>query len=59
MVMVGGCGCVMIGGCSCGHDKWDRKDTSHGSDNSLLIFQGQESWMQAIRIALWTKLHRA
>ena len=41
MVMIGGCGCGHDGWAwPCGHDKWDRKDTSHGSDNSLLIFQG-------------------
>ena len=51
VVMIGRCGCVMIGGWAGGH-KWDRKDTSHGSNSSLLIFQGQKSWMQAIRIAL-------
>ena len=32
--------------------------TSRRSDNqcALMAFQGQESWMQATKIALWTKL---
>ena len=35
--------------------------TSRRSDNShaLMTFQGQKSWMQATRIALWTKSRRA
>ena len=35
--------------------------TSRRSDNlyALITFQGQESWMQVTRIALWTKSQRA
>ena len=51
-------------GGQCGHDRWVGSvvmisgigRTLHmvATISSLLIFQGQESWMQAIRIALWT-----
>ena len=47
---------VVIGG------RQRREDmTSRRSDNlyALIIFQGQESWMQVTRIALWTKSQRA
>ena len=35
--------------------------TSRRSDNlyAMITFQGQESWMQVTRIALWTKSRQA
>ena len=68
VVMIGGCGCGhdrWVWQC---HDRWVGSvvmisgigRTLHmvATISSLLIFQGQESWMQAIRIALWTKLRQ-
>ena len=50
------------GGFCVGVSNQRREDmTSRRSDNlyALITFQGQESWMQVSRIALWTKSRRA